>query len=261
MDAVILAGGRSDPEDPLFNLTRGGFKSLLPIAGKPMVQWILDALSQTSVFEQIVLVGLPETTQLTCKIPLILTPDRGSIMQNVKAGAETLLQLQRSPDAYALTISADIPAITPECIEWLAHTVAQSQQDIFYCVVERQVMEARFPGSRRSYINLKGVEVCGGDMNAVRLGEAVREHELVEQLTASRKNALKQASLIGFGILFKLLIRQLSLEEAEKRICQRLGINGRVILNPYAEVAMDVDKPFQYEIIEKELLKRAGSTG
>jgi molybdopterin-guanine dinucleotide biosynthesis protein A len=260
MDAIILAGGRSGPEDPLFDLTRGGFKSLLPIAGKPMVQWILDALGQSSLIEQIVLVGLPENTPLHSEKPLTITPDQGSIIQNIKAGAEALLQLQRSPDAYALAISADIPAITSECIEWLAHTVAQSQQDLFYCVVERKVMEARFPGSRRSYINLKGVEVCGGDMNAVRLGEAVREHELVEQLTASRKNALKQASIIGFGILLKLLMRQLSLEEAEKRITRRLGINGRVIVNPYAEIGMDVDKPFQYEIIEKELLKRSDPT-
>lgn len=258
MDAVILAGGRSGPKDPLYDLTQGGNKSLLPIAGKPMVQWILDALSRASVIQQVVLVGLPETTPLTCQKPLIFTPDRGSIIQNIKAGAETLLQLQRSPDAFTLTLSADIPAVTPEVIEWMAQAVAQSGQDIYYCVVERKVMEARYPGSRRSYINMKGLEVCGGDLNAVRLGEAVREHELVEQLTANRKNALKQASLIGFGLLFRLLLRQLSLEEAEKQISRRLGIRGRVIVNPYAEVAMDVDKPFQHEIIERELLERSG---
>ena len=257
MDAIILAGGRTDPDDPLNELTQGGNKALLPVAGKPMVQWILDALGNSALIERVALVGLPDDTPVQCAHPLLFVEDFGSIIRNIKAGAEALLRDRPDLEARALSISSDIPAITPESIDWLVKAVNESEHDIYYCVVERRVMETRFPGSRRSYINLKGLEVCGGDMNAVRLGEAIADHELVEQLTANRKNPLKQASLVGFDILFRLLSHRLSVQEAEKRIGKRLKLRGRVIVNPFAEVAMDVDKPFQLEIMEKDLLTRA----
>ena len=32
MDAIILAGGRADQDDPLYPMTKGGYKSMLDIA-------------------------------------------------------------------------------------------------------------------------------------------------------------------------------------------------------------------------------------
>ena len=48
MDAIVLAGGKST-DDPLSALTGGELKSMLPIAGKPMVQWVLDAISDFQI--------------------------------------------------------------------------------------------------------------------------------------------------------------------------------------------------------------------
>jgi NDP-sugar pyrophosphorylase family protein len=44
MDAIVIAGGIPEPGDPLYEYTQGQPKALLDIAGKPMVQWVLDAL-------------------------------------------------------------------------------------------------------------------------------------------------------------------------------------------------------------------------
>ena len=256
MDAIILAGGKADQDDPLYTMTKGGYKSMLEIAGKPMVQWVLDALSGVDRIGHVVVIGLNSENTLRCTHPTIFLPDHGGIIQNIKAGAEALLEINPDPDARMLAISADVPSITPEVIEWTMDAVAKSDHDLYYCVVERDVMDARFPDSKRSFVPIKHHLVCGGDLNAVRVGEAARDHELVDMITASRKNVFKQASLIGFDTLFLLLIRQLSIAAAEKRIGKRLKFRGKVIINPYAEVAMDVDKPFQFEIMEKELIKR-----
>ena len=45
MNAIVTAGGIPQPGEPLYEVTQGGPKALLDIAGKPMVQWVLDALS------------------------------------------------------------------------------------------------------------------------------------------------------------------------------------------------------------------------
>ena len=62
--------------------------------------------------------------------------------------------------------------------------------------------------------------------------------------------------MIGFGTLFQLFTRRLTLEEAVERVCQRIGIKGRAIVWPYAEPCMDVDKPHQLELLRADLASR-----
>ena len=58
MIAIVTAGGESQPGEPLYDQTHGGLKALLNIHGKPMVQWVLDALGQTDRIDQVIVVGL-----------------------------------------------------------------------------------------------------------------------------------------------------------------------------------------------------------
>jgi len=48
----------------------------------------------------------------------------------------------------------------------------------------------------------------------------------------------------------------MTVEEAVRRVAKRLGVTGRAIICPYAEVGMDVDKPHQLELMRKDLAKR-----
>ena len=45
MDALVVAGGIPKEGEPLYEYTQGKPKALLDVAGKPMIQWMLDALS------------------------------------------------------------------------------------------------------------------------------------------------------------------------------------------------------------------------
>jgi hypothetical protein len=118
-------------------------------------------------------------------------------------------------------------------------------------------MEARFPGSNRSYVRLKDVEVCGGDLNVARTSMVNENNELWDRIIASRKNAFKQAALLGYDTLLLLLLRAISLEGAVKKVTRRLKLSGRALVSPYAELAMDVDKPHQLELLRADLAKRA----
>ena len=116
-------------------------------------------------------------------------------------------------------------------------------------------MEKRFPSSKRSYIPLKDMAICGGDVNAICVPNVNYDNPMWRKLIDSRKNALKQAALLGFDTLLLILFRVLSLHQTEKRICKRLQVDGMVLPSPFAEIAMDVDKPRQLELIRNELLK------
>lgn len=252
MNALVLAGGQVQPKEPLYPLTGGGLKTMMQIAGKPMIQWVLDALCRSSQVQQVVIVGLPLEAALDSDKPCTLLADQGDMLGNIQAGARELARLD--PDAtHALLISGDLPALRPGMIDWLVRETRDLDADVFYTVIQRETMEAAFPGSRRTYLRLKDMEVCGGDCHCFRIGFATEENPIWRRLLAARKNPLRQASILGYDTLFYLLLRQMGLSEAEQTASRKLGIRGRALLSPFPEMGMDVDKPFQFEILTEYL--------
>lgn len=253
MDAIIIAGGIPEPGDPLYEFTQGKPKALLDIAGKPMVQWVLDAIGGAERIDQVVLVSLSEESGLQCSKSVAYVPNQGGMLENLRAGIEKILEL--NPDAHhVLTVSSDIPAISSEMVDWMVKTNAGTDLDIYYTVIPRHVMEVRFPDSKRTYTRLKDAEVCGGDLNMIRASTVNSKEELWDRIVAARKNVLKQAALLGYDNLLLFLSRQLTMEGAVKRVTKRMDITGKVVISPYAELGMDVDKPHQLEILRADLM-------
>jgi GTP:adenosylcobinamide-phosphate guanylyltransferase len=256
VDAIVTAGGIPLPEEPLYPATQGNSKAMLDIAGKPMIQWVLDALDQSKNIERVIIVGLTEKSNVKCRKPVFFVSNQGKMVENLRAGAEKALQVNPKAE-YALIVSSDIPGITGEMVDWVVDTAMQTREDVYYNVIKRDVMEKRYPDCKRTWTKLKDMEVCGGDMNVGRLGMVVGdENELWDKITDARKSPLKQAALIGFGTALRLLSGKLTLKKAEESIMGRLNITGRAIVCPYAEVGMDVDKLFQLEIMRADLKKR-----
>jgi GTP:adenosylcobinamide-phosphate guanylyltransferase len=254
MDAVVTAGGRPLPNEGLYELTRGGYKAMLEIAGKPMIQWVLDALSTCSSIGRVIVVGMPPYTNLDCVHPLTIQEDNGGMLQNVRAGMKAVLEQNPSAET-ALFLSSDIPAITPEAIQWVVDRALETNGQLLYPVINREVMEKRFPTSKRTYLHLKDCEVCGADVMAIRTELADDNNPIWQKIIASRKNPIQQASLLGFDTLFMILARQLPLSQAGAVLGKRLGITGQAILCPFAEAGMDVDKPNQYYLVESDLAR------
>ncbi len=260
VDALLAAGGLAKPDDPLYPLVGENPKALLPIAGKPMAQWVLDALAGAERIGRVVVVGLAPESGLTCgDKPLDFIPSAGSMVANARAGLQRVLQLNPSA-TRTLWVSADIPTVRAEHFNWLVDESLKTGDDFCYSLIERSVMEKRFPGSRRSYTHLKGATVCGGDASLLATRLVKGNNPIWEEITKARKNVFKQASLIGYQTLLLLALRQLTAERAVQLVSKKLGMTGRPVFCPYAEVGMDVDKPFQYELVARDLEKRMNAS-
>jgi GTP:adenosylcobinamide-phosphate guanylyltransferase len=263
MDAVVTAGGIPQTDEPLYSYSRGGAKALIDIAGKPMVQWVLDALGEAHTIERVVLIGLTDRSGLTCKKPLTYLSNQGKMLDNLKAGTAKILEL--NPKAkYILFVSSDIPGIKGEMVDWVVNTCLETSDDLYYNVVRREDMDERFPKSKRTFTPLKDMEVCGGDMNMARASIVNQHSDFWSKLIEARKNPAAQAAMIGPDIIFKFIFRQLTIDDVIQRIADKLGLKGRALVCPYPEVGMDVDKPHQLEIMRADLAKRprrSASTG
>jgi len=254
MDAIVTAGGIPQPGEPLYDFTQGESKAMLDIAGKPMVQWVLDALCTAYTIDRIVIVGLSEDNGLECSKIAGYLPNQGGMLANLKAGLARVKEI--NPDIqHVLLVSSDIPSITSDMVDWVVTTAMQTDEDVYYNVIRKQTMEARFPGSNRTYTHFKDVDICGGDMNVIRASISANE-PFWEKIIAARKSPLKQASLLGFDTLILLVLRQVTLADAVKRVAKRVGLTGRALVCPYAEIGMDVDKPNQLELVRADLSGR-----
>jgi GTP:adenosylcobinamide-phosphate guanylyltransferase len=261
MDAIVTAGGIPLPEEPLYPATQGQAKALVDVAGKPMVQWVLDALSAAKTVDNVIIVGLTEKCGLKCRKKMYFVSNQGKMVANLQAGARKVKEINPKAE-HVLMVSSDIPGITGEMVDWVVNTDIQTDLDVYYHIIQREDMEKRYPGCKRTWTHLKGMEVCGGDMNMGRISLLLSEEtDIWEKITDARKSPLKQAALVGFDTAFLLLTGQLTLEKAETNIMARLNITGKAIVCPYAEVGMDVDKLFQLEIMREDLKKRLRKAG
>jgi GTP:adenosylcobinamide-phosphate guanylyltransferase len=256
MDAIVTAGGIPLPEEPLYPATLGQSKAMVDVAGKPMVQWVLDALSAARTVDNVIIVGLTDKMGLECTKKMYFVSNQGKMVENMQAGGRKVKEI--NPKArHVLLVSSDIPGITGEMVDWLVNTDMQTDLDVYYHVIQREVMEKRYPGCKRTWTRLKGMEICGGDMNVARLKLLLGEDtDIWHKVTDARKSPLKQATLMGFDTVFLLLAGRLTLEKAETNVMKRLNLTGKAIVCPYAEVGMDVDKLFQLELMREDLEKQ-----
>ena len=256
MDAIVTAGGIPQPGEPLYPFTQGESKALLDVAGKPMIQWVLDAITDSKTVDNVIIVGLTEKSGLKCSKPMYFVSNQGKMVENLQAGGRKVREINPKAE-HVLMVSSDIPGITGEMVDWVVNTDMQTDLDVYYHVIQREVMEERYPGCKRTWTHLKGMEICGGDMNVGRLSLLLSDDtEIWHKITDARKSPMKQAALVGFDTAFLLLTGQLTLEKAETNIMKRLDITGKAIVCPYAEIGMDVDKMFQLEIMREDLEKQ-----
>ncbi|MCK6539830.1 MAG: nucleotidyltransferase family protein [Anaerolineales bacterium] len=255
MDAIVLAGGIPQPDDPLYTYSNGDAKALIDVAGKPMIQWVLDALGDSEQVRNVIVIGLSPKSGVTCKKPVYFLSNQGRMLANIVAGVNKALELDRKTQ-YVLVVSSDIPALKPEMVDWLVDACMETKDDLYYGICPREVMEARFPGSRRTYTRLKDIELCGADINITHVRMATEHLDLWEALIGTRKSPLRQASIIGLGTLFQVVTRSITLEDLVEKVSKRIGIQGRVIVWQHAEPCMDVDKPHQLEILRADLEKQ-----
>lgn len=259
MHCVITAGGLPGPDDPLYELTRGKPKALLDVCGRTMLERVMDALQGSKYIEKIVVVGLEDNLGMQFKRPVDqFLPDQGSLVGNALAGVHWVAK--EDPEAKTvLFCTADIPALSAENVDRFVEECQPLDKAVYYIFVPREAMEARFPHSDRTYTKLRGIEIAGGDVSMAQV-DLADEHEILwTALTNARKHAWQLARVVGLKVLLKLLFRRLSVEDIEATAERIVNRPVKIVLDAPAEMAMDVDKPQQLELLRADVARRQQS--
>lgn len=256
MHCVVTAGGLPQPDEPLYALTQGKTKALLDMNGRTMLERVIDALQATQNIDEIIVVGLGSDLGMTFQRPVHHLPDQGSMIRNVKAGIDWLVKTYPDTSDRVVIASSDVPTITAAQIDDFITSCKPWDKSLYYIFATKDVIEKRFPHSNRTYVKLKGMEIAGGDVLIADSSLSVGNDDLFEALTNARKHAWQLARIVGFGLLFKLLLRQVTLKDIEDAAFRLVGKPAKIMLTTHAELAMDADKPAQVELLRADFAGR-----
>ena len=257
MDCVIAAGGHPQPGEPLYPYTQGKSKAQLDMNGRTMLERVIDALQGSAYVEDIVVVGLGDDQGMTFQRPVHHIPNQGGLINNGIAGLDWVLARKPDQQPHVLFCSADIPTLTSAIVDDFIERCQPLDCVMYYNFVTQEAMESRFLHSNRTFVKLKGARVAGGDVIILRADLAYSKRELFEALSQGRKHAWQLARVVGFGFLFKFLIRRVGFKEIEDVAARILGGPTKIIVNPHAEIAMDADKPHQVDLLRADLIARS----
>lgn len=247
VDAVILSGGDGAVIDPSCR-----FKGLLEIAGKPMVEWVVDALRQAATIAEVAVV-VPTAEDLGSwvdKVDKVVVSDR-EFMDNVLAGVASF-----RADRYVLVATGDLPMLDGAAIDRFVEDALERHVDFSYPLVPKSVMTEAYPTGERTYFKIKSGEYTGGNIVLVAPSAAERNREVGQRLFEVRKSALATVRMLGMRFSVKFLLGRLAAEEVEAKMQQLIGATGAAVIVHEPSIGMDVDKPADVALVEPLLRER-----
>lgn len=246
--ALVLAGAPND--GPLRPVGDADYEALIELAGRPMLEYVLDALRAAPSVGTIGVVGPIEQLKQTLSLQgETLIQSEGGMLDNLERGARELGGEQR-----LLVVTADIPLLDADAVEdFLRRCAARPERDAYYPVIRRKDSEAMFPGVRRTYFHLREGPFTGGNFVVIRPEALLQAREVFDEAVALRKQPVKMARLLGVGFIVRFIFRRLAAEDLERFVADKLGIEGAIVPVSHATVGFDVDEPDDFALAERLL--------
>lgn len=248
--ALVLAGGLK----PELGEKQGRLveDALIRIGNRYMVEYVVEALQSSAYIKEIIIAGPPqELKEIYGQSPAV------KIIKNGVTTLQSFLQAFRllsSEPQQILVVTGDLPLLTAEAVNHFWQTCQGLEGDFFYPLISREVNEHKYPGVKRTYVYLKEGVFTGGNLLLVKPQIVEKCAQEAEELIRLRKKPLALAAHLGWRLLLVYLLRQLSLQEAEKEVSKLLsGVKGVAVISPYPEIGIDVDKLSDLALAEKEL--------
>ncbi len=266
---IVLAAQRAGQLDPLAAEAGVSHKCLVPIVGRPLIEYVLDALADTPGVRAIRICVEPDVTDQVKAVPGA-SGERGIPVDYVPAAASITESVYRSAagvEGPILVTTADNVNLTREAVLATMAPIARGQADCTIALASRDaVIAARKPGEAAhvTYDNVGPYKFRDGRFSNCNLYGFAGPHVL-EPAEAFReggqfsKQRKRLARFVGPMNILLYVLKLMSLRTAMKRISRRVGVRILAVLLDDGSQAIDVDNPRTYRIAETILKRKAAS--
>lgn len=251
IDALILAGSRPGP-DPLLSGTNISTKALLPIAGIPMLVHVVRALRRHPRIGTIRI--LAQNSAELAKEPLLHGIANLSYENSGQGISASLSAALPAGDQPILITTADNVLLTPAMVEQFLTSAADS--DVSVAMVEREVLLARYPESRRTWLKFRAGWWSGANLFWMRGQRAQPLLRFWSGIEKDRKKGLKIIAAFGPILMLGAVLRLFTIHQGVAKAGKRFGINAHVVAMSAPEACIDADKPDDIILIETIMAAR-----
>lgn len=240
---LILAGQRAGVTDPLCEAKGVSHKAEIPVAGVPMLHRVISALEAAGLKDNIYISGYSEES-----------------LKQVSSGKgpadSVALGLNEISQYPCLVTTCDHALLTPEMVQSFIEGAENAGADICVGFAKEATIQAAYPETKRTYLRFSDEAVSGCNLFYIANENGLKAISFWQSVQHLRKNPLKLAKKVGFGIGLKYAFGRLSLKGAFDYAAGRIGITAAPVFLPFAEAAIDVDKPSDLDLVEAILRKR-----
>lgn len=255
--AIVLAAGRG-PLDPMASAYGVANKCAIPVGGLPMVRRVVDALraspriASISVSIENQTIGREAMGDAAASITFLASAASApaSVLKALTAGS------LRHP---VLVTTGDHALLTPEMIEFFCAESDRSGADFTAGLARAEIILAAYPQSIRTFFRLGADRVSGCNLFSIRSDAGQRILERWQYLEQNRKKPWRLVMAFGLRPLALYLAGALTLDRAFAMASAKLGLVAKPVIMPFAEAAIDVDKPADKDLAESILAARGTS--
>jgi GTP:adenosylcobinamide-phosphate guanylyltransferase len=256
--AVIMAGCRG-PSDPVARAAGISHKCLVEVVGVPMLTRVIETLESSPYVAKIVLC----VEQSLENIPGIDERVTQGTLVRVDAAGSPAASALRAMDALGhnfplLIVTADHPLLDARMLQHFC-SLAPACGDVAVGLARAALVLEHYAESTRTLLKFSDGARCGCNIFALNTQAARAAVVFWTQLEAQRKRPWRLIRMLGVTALFRYWCGRLSLAATLATLSLKLGIKAQVVDMPFAEAAIDVDKPADLELVESILRERSAS--
>lgn len=260
VQALVLAGDRTR-SDPVAAAAGVSCKAAVPAAGIPLLARVLATLRSVPDVGPILVVGPTDAALEQC-------PELGGALHAVRATRMAPLSSpSRSaaaglaalgPDRPVLLTTADHALLTPALAGRFLSAGRDSGADLTVGLVPHGIVQAAFPGVRRTVLRFRDGEYCTCNLFAIWTPRGAGVIDFWVRVEQQRKYPARLvAGVLGPLGLLGYLLGILTLHGALARASNRLGARIKPVILGDAEASVDVDTLEDLRRVEEILGRRA----
>lgn len=257
LTALVLAGRRPGPPDPMEAAEGVAHKAFIDIAGAPMIARVLKTLSAVDAIDDI-LIAAPEDSR--ARFAAFATPGKKTdFIAASGTPAATVHDALTKSEGGLLATTCDHPLLQPGMVGHFLRKIDPNAFGAAAACVDSKVYDAAYPGTRRTFVRLSDIAFSGANLFWFKKGAAEPLLLYWRALEAKRKNPAAMAATIGVGTLIRYAAGRLSSDTLLKTIAAKTGVAARLVPLPQAEAAIDVDKPEDLALVRRIFAGRCGA--
>ncbi len=256
--ALVLAGRRGG-DDPVARYCGVEQKCLAPAGGLPMLVRVVEALAASPSIGRIFVVL--EDPALLDHLPALRSWRERGRCRGLESAAtpslSVLAALEQIADALpVLVTTADHPLLTVPIVEQFCEAARASGADLVAGLTTAAIIREAYPQSQRTYLRFRDARYSGANLFAILTPGGPRAVAFWRRVEQERKRPWRIVRAFGLGPLLAYLLGRLTLDAAMSRASAIIGARVAAVRLPFAEAAIDVDKPADLNLVNLILARR-----